>query len=55
MDIPECGGSNIISGREKEQTPYWAELGEILGGILFTNRLNSVAHMVSGKGKENVN
>jgi len=22
MDIPECGGSNIISGREKEQTPY---------------------------------
>ena len=38
-DIPGCGGTNIIPGRRKEQTPYRAELGGILGGILYTNEI----------------
>jgi len=38
-DIPGCGGTNIIPGYRKEQTPYRAELGGILGGILYTNKL----------------
>ena len=38
-DIPGCGGTNIIPGRKKEQTPYRAELGGILGGIIYTNRI----------------
>ena len=55
-DIPGCGGTNIIPGRRKEQTPYRAELQYCtVGGInpwrhptvlVFTNRLDSVAHTV---------
>ena len=39
-DIPGCGGTNIIPGRRKEQTPYRAELGGILGGFLYTNEIS---------------
>jgi len=50
-DIPGCGGTNNISGRRKEQTPYRAELGGILGGILFTNRLCSTHVIRQGQGE----
>jgi hypothetical protein len=45
------GGTNIIPGRIKEQTPYRAELGGILGGILFTNRLCSTHGIRQGQGE----
>ena len=37
-DEPGCAGKNIILGRRKEQPSYRAELGGMLGGILFVNR-----------------
>ena len=47
-DIPGCGGTNIIPGRKKEQTPYRAELGGILGGIIYTNRICQRKRIVQG-------
>jgi len=47
-DIPGCGGTNIIPGRKKEQTPYRAELGGILGGIIYTNRICKRKNIVQG-------
>ena len=35
---PGCGGTKIRLGRRKEQPPFRAELGGMLGGILFVNR-----------------
>jgi len=50
-DIPGCGGTNIIPRRRKEQTPYQAELGGILGGILYTNGLCSTHNFGQQQGK----
>jgi len=49
--IPGCGGTNIIPGRRKEQTPYRAELGGILEGILYNNRLCSTSDIGQQKGQ----